>query len=264
MKSRQPPSPTLSVVLDEALSRRQSGFLPDGSYLFQDQLILDGSLTARVITCTAWLFELYQLTRGAVSFVSGPVIVRPATRVFAVVYPPFSITKLSFKSARGKLIGLARNDGLPSQFPRVPLLFDTEFTDVPSGVEQVVKILIESTNRQDVSAFPNPSLLSLKAKRLIDENYSDYPSIARIARRLGVSPEHLSRQFKSDFEISPSSYLHQLRLADAPLRLAKGEDIINVSEDVGYNDLSRFYKQFRKSTSTSPGACRNLLKPRKV
>jgi AraC-like DNA-binding protein len=107
-------------------------------------------------------------------------------------------------------------------------------------------------------------LLSLKAKRLIDENYLSFPSIARVAGRLGVTHEHLSRQFKRDFEISPGAYLHQLRLADAPLRLARGEEIINVSQDVGYNDLSRFYKQFRKTTKTSPGVCQALMKPNRA
>ncbi len=88
--------------------------------------------------------------------------------------------------------------------------------------------------------------------------------MARVAERLGVTPEHLSRQFKRDFEMSPTNYLHQLRLADAPLRLAKGEDIVNVSQDVGYNDLSRFYKQFRKATKTSPGVCRSVLKSKRA
>ena len=104
----------------------------------------------------------------------------------------------------------------------------------------------DSTNRQSIDSCPSASLLSVKAKRLIDENYLAYPSIARIAERLGVSHAHLSRQFKRDFGMSPSEYLRRLRVADAPLRLARGEEIINVSLEVGYNDLSRFYKQFRK------------------
>ena len=29
--------------------------------------------------------------------------------------------------------------------------------------------------------------------------------------------------------------------------------------EVGYNDLSRFYKQFRKATRTSPAACRTMM-----
>jgi len=109
---------------------------------------------------------------------------------------------------------------------------------------------------------PRPSLLALRTKQLIDQTYREYPAIAQIARRLGVTPEHLSRQFKCDFQLSPSAYLHKLRVADAPLRLARGEEIVNVSQEVGYNDLSRFYKHFRNITDSSPGACKKILRPR--
>ena len=143
-------------------------------------------------------------------------------------------------------------------------MFEPTYTELPTSVAQALEIVRLGENHQSVEFNPKPSLLSIKAKRLIDENYLSYPSIARVARRLGVTHEHVSRQFKRDFEISPSAYLHQLRLADAPLKLAKGEEIINVSQDIGYNDLSRFYKQFRKGTKTSPGVCRTLMKPNRA
>ena len=59
--------------------------------------------------------------------------------------------------------------------------------------------------------------------------------------------------------MSPSAYLHHLRVAEATFRLAVGEPIIEISMDVGYNDLSRFYKQFHKVTKTSPAVCRSML-----
>ena len=92
------------------------------------------------------------------------------------------------------------------------------------------------------------------------ENYLVYPSIARIADRLKVSHEHLSRQFKKDYALTPSAYLHKLRVAEATFRLALGEEIVDISLDVGYNDLSRFYKQFRKATRTSPAVCRKQVR----
>ena len=51
----------------------------------------------------------------------------------------------------------------------------------------------------------------------------------------------------------------RLRIADATFRLSQGEQIIRVSGDVGYNDLSRFYKQFRLSTRQSPKYCQAKL-----
>jgi AraC-like DNA-binding protein len=125
----------------------------------------------------------------------------------------------------------------------------------PQSVAEVKEILDSSYNRQSIERNPKPSLLSIKAKRLIDENYLIRPSIARIASRLGVTHAHLSRQFKSDFGLSPSAYCHQVCIADATFRLARGEEIVNVSQDVGYNDLSRFYKQFSKVRTKTPGYC---------
>ncbi|MGH9968656.1 MAG: helix-turn-helix domain-containing protein [Pyrinomonadaceae bacterium] len=243
------------------LARRKTEVLPDGSYLFEDELEVGGVLTATVITCAAWLLELYELTAGELIFISNSERISPKTKCFGVFYPPFTIAQPSFKNVRGHLLGIAATDFLPEEFTGAPAIFDTSLVEPPSSVAQVIEILKAGDNRQRIDLNPKPSLLSLKAKKLIDESYIVYPSIARVASRLGVTHEHLSRQFKRDFGMSPSSYLHQLRVADAPLRLAKGEEIVNVSLDVGYNDLSRFYKQFRKTTKTSPGVCRGVMKP---
>ena len=242
------------------LARRQTTLLPDGSYLFEDELEVGGVITSTVITCAAWLLELYELTAGEHFFVRGTEPIRPRTKHFGVFYPPFSIAQPCFKNVKGSLTGIAATETLPAELTTAPIIFETAFKQKPSGVAEVIEILNAGENRQRIEMNPKPSLLSLKAKRLIDANYLVYPSIARISARLGVTHEHLSRQFKRDFKISPSNYLRQLRVADAPLRLARGEEIINVSQDVGYNDLSRFYKQFRQTTKTSPGACKTIMR----
>ena len=246
------------------IARRKTDFLPDGAYLFEDRLEVKGVLTAKVVTCAAWLLELYELKAGEIFFIKGEAHVRPDTKCFGVFYPPFTIAQPCFKNAKGRLVGVASTEPLPIGLTTVPLIFETSFTDLPGGTTQVIEILHSGSHPQSIEMNPKPSLLSLKAKKLIDENYLVYPSIARVARRLNVTHEHLSRQFKRDFQMSPSAYLHQLRLADAPLRLAQGQEIVNVSLDVGYNDLSRFYKQFRKNTKTSPGVCQTIMKPERA
>ena len=244
------------------MSRRETKFLPDGAYFFEDELKIEGEFSAKVITCAAWLLELYELKSGGIFFTRGAEKIRPNTKHFAVFYAPFSISQANFKNVKGNLRGIAASDDLPAEFARVPAIFETPRIASLSGLNNVLEILQAGRNRQSIEMNPKPSLLSLKTKKLIDENYQIYPSIARIAARLKVSHEHLSRQFRHDFEMSPSAYFRQLRIADVPLRLAKGEEIITVSHDVGYNDLSRFYKQFRKTTKTSPGACQTMMKPK--
>jgi AraC-like DNA-binding protein len=243
------------------LTRRQTKFLPDGAYLFEDKLEVKGELTAKVITCAAWLLELYALQSGELSFIRGEARIHPHTKCFGVFYPPFTISQPHFNNVKGRLVGVASIAPLPAELATTPVVFETRFRELPTGAEQVIEIVSAGKESQSIEANPKPSLLSLKAKKLIDANYLVYPSIARVAARIGVTHEHLSRQFKRDFNLTPSHYLRLLRVADAPLRLAGGEEIINVSQDVGYNDLSRFYKQFRQTTNTSPGVCQTMMKP---
>lgn len=263
MGSRKRDTDKASLPLDDGglPARLRTAFLPDGAYLFEDELEVRGCLTAKVITCAAWLFELYELSDGELFFESGGSQVRPATRRFGVFYPPYTISLPCFRETRGRLVGVAGLAPPPAGAPAAPVLFDTRFAARPGSSAEVFEVVRAGAGRRPVESNPGPSLLSLRAKRLIDEHHLIDPAIGRVAARLGVTHAHLSRQFRRDFGMSPSEYLRQLRVADAPLRLARGEQIVSVSQEVGYNDLSRFYKQFRKTTRTSPGACQALLKP---
>lgn len=241
---------------EEIISRRETGFLPDGTYLFRDQLKIEGLVATTVVTCTGWLLELYQLKRGALHFLRGKEEIHPAGKCFGVLYPPYALVRPCLENATGHLLGFAGTAALPLGMDAVPFVFEAM---PPLEVRSVSEILAAGRNRQAIEANPKASSLSIRARKLIVEGYADTLSIARVAARLGVSNEHLSRQFRRDFGMSPRAYLHQLRLADAPLELARGEAIADISHDSGYGDLSRFYKQFRKSTGTSPGFCREIV-----
>jgi AraC-like DNA-binding protein len=240
--------------------RRKTENLPDGLYYFEDELKIEQVLEANVITSAGWLLELVKLDAGEISFFSETQEIRPHFKQLGIFYPPFTITNPCFKRVEARLKGIAGIVDLPSEFLHRPFIFEADFAASPKTAAEVVDVLNSRRHVQFIDTNPKASLLSLKAKKLIDENYRIFPSIARIAARLKVSHEHLTRQFKKDFRLSPSAYLHQIRIADATFRLAQGEAIIEVSGDVGYNDLSRFYKQFRKSTRQSPGFCQTPKK----
>ena len=255
-KSDAPPESEKSVLP----KRRKTENLPGGLYFFEDELDCISVPAGKIVTCAGWLLELLDLESGEIFFQKDAEEIRPNTKRFGVFYPPFSVTRPCFKNTSGFLRGFAGISELPAKFTQTPIVFEIDAVITPKNIEQIVEIFDSSRNVQSIEAYPKASLLSLRAKRLIDENYQIYPSIARIAGRLKVSHEHLTRQFKCDFEMSPNAYLHKLRIADATFRLSQGEKIINVSNDVGYNDLSRFYKQFRKSTANSPGFCQSVIK----
>lgn len=258
--------PEFEIKLDNEgiLARQKTSHSSEGLYFFEDKLKINSTLATTVITCSGWLIEFFELRSGKISLTNSTQEIHPQNNHFGIIYPPFSITRPCFKDVEGNLRGIAGTLELPVKFAKHPSIFETNLAESPQNIEQIIVILNSSQNVQTIEINPKASLLSLKAKKLIDENYLIYPSIARIANRLSVSHEHLTRQFKQDFLMTPNYYLHQLRLADANFRLAKGEKIINVSNEVGYNDLSRFYKQFRKSNAQSPGGCQNILRPKQT
>lgn len=242
-----------------AVARRRTVLLEDGSYLFEDDLEIESVLDARVITGQAWLLELYLLVSGSVTFRCGDDVVRPATARFGVLFPPHSFARPCFARTSAHVLGVAGTLPLPQAHTDTPVVFEAAFERWPESAAEALDVLACGTGFQPTEANPKASLISVRAKALVDANYLDSPSIGRIADRLGVTHAHLSRQFKRDYGLSPSAYLHHVRLADTSLRLARGEQIVDVSMNAGYNDLSRFYKQYRKVTHTSPGSCRKIV-----
>ena len=230
-----------------------------GGYAISDDIEIPGEGITNFIFARGWLLEIIELTSGDYCFFSDGREVRPVTERFGVFYPPFTFIRVFVRSLKGRIsgVGSAERD---SRLPTIPMLFETDFRGELKSIDQAVGILDSSSNLRSIVVNTRPSTVSLKVKHLIDDNYLIFPAIGRIAVRLKISHEHLSRCFKRDYGLTPSEYLHQLRVAEATFRLSIGEEIIDISQDVGYNDLSRFYKQFRKATHTSPAACRRILK----
>ena len=230
----------------------------DGLYAISDDFDIPGEGTSEFVFANGWLLEIVHVKTGDYWFFSDGEPVRPTGKRFGVFYPPFTFVRAFARKVSGRTLGVG-SETLPSGLPISPFIFETKYAGELKSVDDVREVLDASLNRQSIEVNTRPSPVSRKTKRLIDDNYLIYPSIARIAERLKVSHEHLSRQFKKDYGLTPSAYLHKLRVAEATFRLSKGEEIIDISLDVGYNDLSRFYKQFRKATRTSPAVCRKQV-----
>jgi AraC-like DNA-binding protein len=233
--------------------------LPDGSYTIEDTVSIDGEGISPFVFCRGWLLEIVEIESGVFSFVCDSEKVEPGGPRFGVFYPPFSFVRSYVKDFRGTVNGVGQIGLLPG-LPTSPVLFETDSHGPFTSAADAIDVLGWAKNVRPISVSSKPSLLSIRTKRLIDDNYLMSPSISRIADRLKVSHAHLTRQFRRDFEMTPSEYLHHLRVAEATFRLSIGEEIVDISEDVGYNDLSRFYKQFRKKTRTSPANCREMLR----
>jgi AraC-like DNA-binding protein len=175
---------------------------------------------------------------GTVSYIRGDTLLR-APDSFTIVLPPFSVVQAWLEQCDVIVTGAAFRPAAGSLLPATPLL-------LPDGVE-IGRALV-------------PNAASLAAKRLLDREYaSTAVTIAAVARAAGTSASALSRAFKRSYGITPVRYRHHLRVMDALLRLAAGSAPLDVSQDVGFEDLSRFYSIFRRVACSAPGPYRPAL-----
>lgn len=81
-------------------------------------------------------------------------------------------------------------------------------------------------------------------------------SIEKIAKRLGVNRQHLSRLFKTEYNITMQDFLVQTRLHYAAIYLQRGYSVAEAAAMSGYEDVFNFSKMFKKKYGISPRACK--------
>ncbi len=101
-----------------------------------------------------------------------------------------------------------------------------------------------------------PSLAS-RIKFYIDAKYTEKLRIEEIAEYFGIHPNHLSRLFRENYDITPKLYLNRLKMEKAALLLrATDNPIVLIAESIGFEDQHAFSKLFKKHWGMSPLAYR--------
>ena len=101
-----------------------------------------------------------------------------------------------------------------------------------------------------------------RAMELIEADYAIDLSIADIARQVGVSADHLTRQFNRTLGITPSEYLRRFRFARAIELLRQQTAVGNVSRMVGFSHISHFSREFKAMFGMNPSEyARRYAKP---
>lgn len=87
----------------------------------------------------------------------------------------------------------------------------------------------------------------------IESDYSQPLSVAQAAAECGCSPSHFMRWFKQKTGSSFTSYLNERRLAAAAELLCQKDDtILTIAEQVGFENLSNFNRQFKARYGLTP------------
>lgn len=201
----------------------------------------------------ACIYARIRVTRGVVAYLSAH------TRISApddceLFLPPFAVVQASLErcDVTTAAVAFRAPGGLFDQ----PVLLPATGRGPLRSRDDVFERLRGATNVTYVGRAADPAPLAARAKAMIDAEYETPLEIGRVAARLRTSPAVLSRTFKDAFGMPPVRYRHHLRIMDALTRFAEGAAPAEVFQDVGFDDLSRFYKIFRKVACAAPGSYR--------
>ena len=99
----------------------------------------------------------------------------------------------------------------------------------------------------------------LRAVGVIQQRYWDRLTLSALARQVGMSKYRLSRRFRETLGVTLRDYLLKVRLERAKVLLANRHiSITEVAHNVGFGDLARFDKVFKRYTNLTPSTYRCL------
>jgi AraC-like DNA-binding protein len=110
-----------------------------------------------------------------------------------------------------------------------------------------------------VTAVARRRLASAVREALVDDPRA---GVIELARRVAVSPHHLSRVFRTETGETISRYRNRLRVRLALDRLADGEpSLARLAAELGFADQAHLTRVVRREVGATPSAVRELLSP---
>jgi YesN/AraC family two-component response regulator len=156
--------------------------------------------------------------------------------------------------------------GIRDYFPK-PLNMDDLLESVQRLVSETPRTGAEAEKGLEVERVqslpgrPHGGTLDLsiqKAIKVIQLRYWDSLTLAGLARELGMSKYHLSHRFREATGMTFRGCLLRTRLERAKVLLSRTDDsITEVAHAVGFGDLPRFDKLFKRYTRLTPSAYRS-------
>ena len=114
-----------------------------------------------------------------------------------------------------------------------------------------------------ISSYSNNTIkkkeISYSKKKLIQtieymkSNFDENLKLENLAQISGLSKYHFLRKFKEEFNMTPHTYLLQIRIQNAKNMLLNHDSLTDIALSCGFSDQSHFTRVFNKIYGMSPG-----------
>jgi AraC-like DNA-binding protein len=147
-------------------------------------------------------------------------------------------------------------NSIGSEFPQQLKRFQREKENVleilPSRAAKTVMELFECLETSRIKERKASGILK-KAMDYADKNLENNISVESLAKKTGVSREHMSRIFNAELGISPSEYIIKKKIFRAGQLLAESDmSCKEIAFSLGYGNQANFSRAFTKIMKISP------------
>jgi AraC-like DNA-binding protein len=232
------------IVLERSL------YVAGGTVMLRQRFT--GDDTRVLITHDAALRSLVEVRRGRVVMpLAGGDVIAPSRFVLAV--PPRSIVPIRFEHAEVVSDGGCATRALDEH--AVPVI---EAVASWRGAREALTSGGPVVAALDADAGVASSLV--RGRAALHTAIGEPAPVRVAAAAAGLAPETLVRQFSAAYRITPKQYCQRARLFDAAVLLFEGVSVLDAALRAGFNDLTRFYVQFRRLLGGTPGEYARIRK----
>lgn len=95
-------------------------------------------------------------------------------------------------------------------------------------------------------------------KKFVDENFHRNIKIEEISNSMGINQNKIRKEFKTQYHITVSDYISELRMLKAKKLIVDKEILIKeIAIECGYEYVQNFTRAFKKKFGVSPEKLRN-------
>lgn len=92
-----------------------------------------------------------------------------------------------------------------------------------------------------------------RARRYIEEYYSQGIGLNQLAAHVSLSPYYLLRAFRAEIGMPPHAYLESVRIRQAQRLIEAGKPLAEVAAEVGFSSQSHMNYRFKQIIGVTPG-----------